>query len=312
MNRINRTLFVTLLGAALCGACLTAPAQTPAPVLLAQAGGGDDNDLKIAALEALMAAPPRRALPTLQKVLAGRHDDSVKAKALFVLSQIDLPEAEALLLQIARDERSALRLEAVRTIGIGGSREALAALEPLYREGDATLRQRVLEAYLIAQDADAVYRIAANARTDEEFDEAAQVLGAMRAKAQLSQLRDSGRRSESLIHAYAVAGDVDSLSAIARDGSDPALQAAAIRGLGIVGSDAARTQLRSAYRAAADEAAREAALNGLLIAGDETGVLELFRASTDEAEKRRLLRVLVMMDSDAVMDVIDAALEESR
>ena len=38
-------------------------------------------------------------------------------------------------------------------------------------------------------------------------------------------------------------------------------------------------------------------------------MLELFRASTDAAEKRELLQTLVNMDSDAVWEVIDKTLE---
>ena len=38
-------------------------------------------------------------------------------------------------------------------------------------------------------------------------------------------------------------------------------------------------------------------------------MLELYRASDDDAEKRELLEYLVMMDSDAVWDLIDSALD---
>jgi hypothetical protein len=41
-------------------------------------------------------------------------------------------------------------------------------------------------------------------------------------------------------------------------------------------------------------------------------VLELFRASTDAAEKRELLQTLVIMDSDAVWDLIDSTLENRQ
>ena len=38
-------------------------------------------------------------------------------------------------------------------------------------------------------------------------------------------------------------------------------------------------------------------------------MLALYRASDDDAEKRRLLEFLVMMDSDEVWDLIDKALD---
>ena len=55
----------------------------------------DIEELKITALEVLMSAPPERALPLVSKVLAGESSDEVKERALFVLSQIDLPEAQS-------------------------------------------------------------------------------------------------------------------------------------------------------------------------------------------------------------------------
>jgi hypothetical protein len=44
----------------------------------------------------------------------------------------------------------------------------------------------------------------------------------------------------------------------------------------------------------------------MLIADYDDGVLQLFRESQDDEEKRRLLKTLVNMDSDAVMEIIDA------
>ena len=55
-----------------------------------------------------------------------------------------------------------------------------------------------------------------------------------------------------------------------------------------------------------------AALDGLLIAGHDEGVLQLYRSSQDPAEKRELLEYLVMMDSEAIWDVIESALDGER
>ena len=54
---------------------------------------------------------------------------------------------------------------------------------------------------------------------------------------------------------------------------------------------------------------KEAALEAMLIADYDEGVLTLFQESQDPKEKRRLLEMLVNMDSDAVWDIIDATLE---
>ena len=59
----------------------------------------DQEALALAAMEGLMAQPPERALPIIKKVLAGSQTTLVKQRALFVLSQIDSPEAERILIR---------------------------------------------------------------------------------------------------------------------------------------------------------------------------------------------------------------------
>ena len=72
----------------------TAFAQTPKkPKPAAERAPTDDEELALAAMEGLMAQPPERALPIIKKVLAGSQTTLVKQRALFVLSQIDSPEA---------------------------------------------------------------------------------------------------------------------------------------------------------------------------------------------------------------------------
>ncbi len=280
---------------------------------IAQSDTTDDvEELKLAALEALMSAPAERALPLVAKVLAGNSSDDVKERALFVLSQIDLPEAQTLLLETARQGSGEFRLEAIRMIGIGGEPAALSGLGDLYASGSGDVREAVLEAYLIADDATAVYEIAANAENEDDFEKAVEILAAMDARDALRELRNSRGMSESLIEAYAISGDFETLRELSMDGSDPEQQAQAIEALGIVGGTAVNATLVEIYQNSDSSDVREAALDGLLIAGHDEGVLQLYRSSQNPAEKRELLQYLVMMDSEAIWDVIDSALDGER
>ena len=282
-------------------------------VSIAQSDTTDDvEELKIAALEALMSAPAERALPLLTKVLAGNNSDEVKERALFVLSQIDLPEAQALLLETVQQGSGELRLEAIRMIGIGGQPEALSGLAEMYKTGDGDVREAVLEAYLIADDSNAVYELAANAESEDEFEDAVEILAAMDARDELRRLRESAGMSESLIEAYAISGDFETLRELSMDGSNLEQQAQAIEALGIVGGVEVNTALVEIYQGSDSPDIREAALDGLLISGHDEGVLQLYQSSQDPVEKRELLQYLVMMDSDAIWDVIDSALEGER
>ena len=269
----------------------------------------ESEQLKIAALEALISAPPDRALPLVQKVLSSNNSDEVKTRALFILSQIDLPEAQALLLETANSGSGEFRLEAIRMIGIGGDPDALAGLADIYSGGDIDVREGVLHAYLIADEATAVYEIASSATTDEEFESAVSILGAMGATEELRQLKDHEGNTESLIHAYAISEDFESLREIALDSSSPERQMQAIHGLGIVGGDEVNATLVEIYQGTESAEIKDAALHGMMVADYDQGLLELYRSSEDLGEKRDLLRMLVMMDSDSAFEVIDAALD---
>ena len=292
MNKFARTLIIV--------AALLLPVTA-----LAQ---DNDDELKMAALEALMSAPPEKALPLVNKVLAGDHSSEIKERALFILSQIDSSEAHATLLRFAREESGELQAEAIRMIGISGDKDALASLGDIYQSGERDVREAVLEAYLIADDRDAVYQIAVNADNEEEFSNAVDMLGAMGASDKLRELRSRAGMSESLIDAYAIAGDAETLRELALDGSDPDIQVQAIEALGIVGGADVNQTLGEIYRSTESEEIRDAALHGMLISGYDEGVLELYRGATDPKEKRQLLEYLVMMDSDAIYEVIDQAL----
>lgn len=299
MTKLNKAIVV------LAAIALTATAA-------AQSAGDDAEELKIAALEALISAPPGRALPLATKAIQGNHSDEVKKRALFVLSQIDAPEARQQLLAIARQGDGDLPLEAIRMIGIGGDADALGDLRSLYADGSASVREAVLEAYLIADDAATVYELAANAKSPEEFEAAVEILGAMGAKDELRQLRNRTDMFETLVEAYAVAGDAETLVELASDTSDPERQAQAIEALGIIGGAAVNDALVAAYRDAQSDEIRSAALDGLLISGHDAGVLELYRTSDSPSEKRELLEYLVVMGSDEVWDLIDATFDGSQ
>jgi len=269
------------------------------------------DELKIAALEALMTAPPERALPSVTRVLRGDNSVAVKESALFVLSQIDRPEAAGLLLEVA-SQPGPLQQEAIEMIGIGGDATALAALREIYASGDEEVRGAVLDAYLIAGDEDSVYELAVNASTEEEREAAIEMLGVMDATDRLRDVRAQAGVSEGLIEALALSGDTASLRELALDNSDADLQAEAIQALGIAGGDDANAALLEIYRSSDQRYVREAALEGMLISGYDQGALELYRASDDVSEKRMLLEYLTIMGSDEIWDIIDAALEGQR
>jgi hypothetical protein len=136
------------------------------------------------------------------------------------------------------------------------------------------------------------------------------MLGAMGAVDEVRALGARVEMYETLAQAYAMTGDIESLRKMAFNDAKPEAQVFAIRSLGLTSAPAANAALLNIYREQQSQAVRHAALEGLMISGYDQGVLALYRETQDIAEKRELLRFLVMMGSDAVWDEIDQALDE--
>lgn len=305
--RINLTVPLALLA-------ISGPmyAQTPVALATAERAPNYDEELALAALEGLMTQPGDRALPIIKKVLAGQQSKLVKQRALFVLSQIDSPEAQQILVQSARSTDAAMRGEAIRAIGIGGDPKSLDALQEIYGAGGADVKDEVLQAWLIAGRKEAVYQAAVSAKTEDEANRAIRILGAMGATDELRKLGDRPNASSGLVEAYAISGDLASLRKIAEGNDNRALRLDAVRKIGIVGNDAANAALREIYARTSDTEIRDAALQGMLISGDDQGVLALYRAAKSSDEKRTLMRYLSMMDGEAALQAIDQALEGKK
>ncbi len=286
------------------------PAVPAQPAQAADRAPTDDEELALAAMEGLMAQAPERALPIIKKVLAGPQTRLVKQRALFVLSQIDSPEAQEILVQTARSSDPAMRGEAIRSIGIGGDPKALDGLMAIYNAGGPDVKGEVLQAWLIAGHKEAVYQVALNAKTEGEANEAIRMLGVMGATDELRKLGDKPNAASGLVDAYALSGDLASLRKIAEGSGDRAVRIDAIRKIGLIDSDAARAALRDIYSRSTDAEIKDAALQGMLIVGDEQGVLALYKSARTTEEKRVLLRTLTTMDGDVALQAIDAALEK--
>ena len=99
---------------------------------------------------------------------------------------------------------------------------------------------------------------------------------------------------------------------LAMDNSNKEQQIEAIEALGIVDEDGAGATLVGIYRSSDDEEIKGAALDGMLIADYDQGVLELYKESQDAGEKSELLQYLTIMDSEAIWEAIDAALDGER
>ena len=222
----------------------------------------DEEALALAALEGLMAQPPERALPIIKKVLAGSQSALVKQRALFVLSQIDDPEAQTLLVETTRSTDAALRAEAIRNIGIGGNPQSLEVLQEIYDTAMPQPKIRYCEAWLISGSKNEVYQAALDAKSEDEANAAIRMLGAMGASGGATEAR---RTQESRTRSRRGVCDLRrsrELTQNRRRQGELRTRSEAVRKIGIVGTDEARAALREIYTSATTPEIKDAALEG--------------------------------------------------
>ena len=117
----------------------------------------DDEELKLYALDGLMQVDPEKAVPVLEKLLAGDSSPRVKERALFVLSQSDSPRAREILVRTAKtgpaDGAAPRGGQDARHRG-RRRRTSPRSRDRAGHGGAAEVRDAVIEAYLIADRPD--------------------------------------------------------------------------------------------------------------------------------------------------------------
>ncbi|MEN8145535.1 MAG: HEAT repeat domain-containing protein, partial [Gemmatimonadota bacterium] len=115
-----------------------------------------DDEMKSAALNALMQVSPDKALPILKQVLANRegNSDALRAQTMFILSQIDSPETFDIMLDAVRnDPSSKVREQAVFWLSKVDSPRAYEALAEILQDpGYSELHQNAI--FSLSQSSD--------------------------------------------------------------------------------------------------------------------------------------------------------------
>lgn len=278
----------------------------------------DDEQLKLQALEGLLQIDADKAVPILERLLSGSSTVRVKERALFVLSQYDSPKAREVLLRVARTGTPAdLRSEAVKTLGIAGEPGDIAALRTIARDASAPpeVRAAVIEAFLIADEADELTTLAKSDHDPAIRGKAIEALAAMGALPSLRQLWSSEKDLQlrkKLLEAFGIAEDSETLARIARESSEPELRRQAIEGLGVMGGPEAADVLRELYPKLTDPEDKRKVVEAFFVSDDARALISLFRSEKDPAMKRVILQQLTAMDNPEATKVILDVLGEKQ
>lgn len=273
-----------------------------------------DEELKLYALDGLMQVEPEKAVPILERFLAGDHSLKLKERALFVLAQSDSPRARQVLLDLVRrGTPPELRLQAVEQLGIAGGKEDLEALASIWKEATPEVKERVLQAWMIAGTVEPVFGVAKSDKDPELRRRAIETLGVMGATKELGQLyaaeTDRGVRSK-LLEAYGVAGDEDALVRAAKSETDLELREKAIESIGVFGGRNTSKILVELYETESDRDLREKILESLMIAGDAKPLVALFKKEKDREMKKKILQQISIMGDEETAELFAELLEE--
>ena len=268
------------------------------------AAGDEDEDLKLYALSGLMNSKPEKALPLVQQYLKGKHSPENKEKALFLLTQSELPQARQALLQIVRgSEHPELRAQAIRYMGdvAEDDRSLLGELDGIYSSSqDRKLRSAVIEAYGIAEHRSGLVALIRAEKDRGLRQQAIDMLSGADGVEELKSLYQGETDTEirrALIRALGNAGDLDVLIAAARGDKDPDTRIEAIYSLGNDESPKAAEALRSLYSGNADRKTRMAVIDAFGNQDNAKALIEIFRAEKDREIRQQIVHRLTDMET---------------
>ena len=267
------------------------------------------------AIDALLTSGNKKAVPLLQRVLAGDYSNKVKERALFVLTQVDPTAADAAFMQILQGNApSRLKEEAIRSIAVGGSRVSQDRLLEIYRTSpDPKLRRSVIEAWMISGRGDLVRDAAKSEKDPDVRRRAIETLGVMgdveAIRALLPTLTDE-RSQRAAMQAFGIAGAAEALGEVAKNPTFPLeMRVKAVESLGMVGKGKAGPLVMEFYSPDQPKKLRKAAIQALMMHGDAKRLTEIYRRETDPDMKKDVLQAIAVTDSDGMLDLIDEVLK---
>ena len=266
-----------------------------------------DEELKLMALNGLMQADPKQAIPILEKFLTSNNSPKLKDRALFVLSQSGSPEAHKALSDIAKGAANPeLQLKAVRYLGMTGTDDSRTLLASIYTStGDKNVKRAVLQAFMLSGSRSFLLNAAKSEKDPELRRDAIRQLaisGGQDELWQLYQSESSAESKEEILKSMFLAGNSTRLIEIARGDKDPRLRLAAIKSLGLMGEGGRSDVLVSIYKSDQDRGVRDAVLQALFVQSNAKALIELARAERNPEMKKQIVSKLSLIQSKEATD----------
>jgi tetratricopeptide (TPR) repeat protein len=266
----------------------------------------NDEELKLLALRGLMQSDPDRAVPMIERLLAGNSSVKLQENALFVLSQSRSARAREIITTVAKSGNPDLQLRAIRYLGAMGGPENRQILDEVYRTStDLAIKRAILRSFMVAGDRPRLLALAKTESSPELRGEAIQQLGIVHASAELSDLYQSESSvdvKKRILQAMFVSGSADKLIDLARTEKDPELRRSAIHNLGLIRGGRTGDALKSMYGSEAGADVRREIINALFLQQNAATLIDLARVEKDAAVKKEIVAKLSLMKSKEATD----------
>jgi tetratricopeptide (TPR) repeat protein len=266
----------------------------------------NDEELKLLALRGLMQSDPDRAVPMIERLLAGNSSVKLQENALFVLSQSRSARAREIITTVAKSGNPDVQLRAIRYLGAMGGPENRQILDEVYRTStDLAIKRAILRSFMVAGDRPRLLALAKTESSAELRGEAIQQLGIVHASAELSDLylgESSVDVKKRILQAMFVSGSADKLIELARTEKDPELRRSVIHNLGLIRGGNTGDALRSMYGSEAGADVRREIINALFLQQNAAALIDLARVEKDAALKKEIVTKLSLMKSKEATD----------
>ncbi len=254
----------------------------------------EDDELKLYALNSLAHTNPERAIPILERFLAGDHSAELKERALFVLAQSGDPRASEILRDVAQGASDPdLRWKAVEYLGVFGGRETAELLAQIYAtSSDPDLRSKILESFMVGGQVEQLLAVARQEADPDLKAKAIEMLAVSGASEELRGLFTAERDrdlKEKLLETTVVTGDTGLLEQVLASESDRDLRAKAIELLAVSGATEA---LRALYERERDPELREKMLESTVVSGDTELLRRVLASETDPQIQRKAVELM--------------------
>lgn len=150
-----------------------------------------DCETKLMALNSLMQVESGRAVPILEKMAHSPDCLKLRSQVIFVLAQINSPEAHALLVKFAQgnDSNPVLQARAISAIGQMGGTWGRDALANVYSSSnDVETKKSILRSLMQSGDRERILTAAKTEKDPQLRKEAIQLLGQMGAREEIWQI----------------------------------------------------------------------------------------------------------------------------